>query len=581
MLRTIPRTTIRIRTLIRCTRPLAARRPRLHTRQYADKKSPSDSPPPVSDYIASQPPPSNPETPADRMPHQAEEDIATEKIFNDKPRNGSEDGLPPEGVPVEDVFNKDPEAMKKAPKAIKNDDSSEVAESGDGAPSMGDRDAKMPHVTEESIATETILSGSDNVPGAAKSTPGEETPAAGVPVENVIGDVEKPTVMEESVKDDEDPPPSGQTMRADGQSSSYMTTETQGSGKTIESNGRASGERKSILDLFGSTPDIKQTSPKVTGEPRFNPLESLQREPADTDPVPPTDPLPAVPPDFDLSAWERNLNQTHEKSIKDVDPEQWATSQRGSWEEPTPLDDTPPPTSQPQRPPPSPVAPRGTKLRTLEPKVFEAKAISPWDYFYPPPKQAKTIDWARQVARDRENPHLRQPKEPVYDPYAEVVKPQRWPFIYNRDQLLNKCVNHLMTHGNKARAEKVMQQTLMKILEHNPRVHPVTYLAEALDRNSPLVKNSASRQGTKAIIQPFALFETQRIRIGWKALIDAAGGKPGRQRNREHIPFADRLAREVIKVMEGRGPGLANRLAEHKKAMINKLSVLPKGSTSR
>src|SRR5271170_2710225 len=204
MLRTIPRT-IRLRTLLQYAQPIAVRRPVLAPRrQYADKKSPpdNDTPPPVSDYIASQPPPSNPETPADRMPHQTEEDIATEKILNDTPRTGNEDGLPPEAVPVEEVFKGDPEAMKKAPEVIKDDRSSEVVEEQGGSTSTGDHDAKMPHVTEESIATERIISGSDNVPGAADSTPGKETPAAGVPIEDVIGDGEKPAVMEESSKND-------------------------------------------------------------------------------------------------------------------------------------------------------------------------------------------------------------------------------------------------------------------------------------------------------------------------------------------------------------------------------------------
>ena len=515
------------------------------------------------------------------MPHQTEEDIATEKIFNDEPRTRSEDGSPPEGVPVEDVFNEDPEAMKKAPKAIKDDKSSEAAETGHGLSSTEDGDAKMPHVTEESIATERILSGSGAVPGAADSTPGEETPAAGVPVEDVIGDLEKPAVMEESTKDDDESPPTGQTMRTYDQTIPSTTIEPTDSTKTTESDDNTSTKRNSILDLFGAMPETKQKSHETTSEPHFNPLKELEMEPTDPELVPPEDLLPAIPPAIDLSAWEENLTQSHEKSIKDIDPEQWATTQRGYWEEPSPLDNTPPPTPPPpQRPPPKPVAPRGTKVRPFEPKVFEAKGVSPWDFFYPPPKPAKTIDWAQQTARERENPLLRRPKEPVYDPYAEVVKPQRWPFLHNRDQLLHKCVNHLMTHGKKARAEKVMQQTLMKILEHNPRVHPVTYLAEALDRNSPLLKNSVSRVGSAQYVGPFALHEMQRIRIGWTALIDAAGGKPGRERNKEHIPFADRLAREVIKVMEGRGAGLAHRLAEHKKAMINKLGVkLPKGTS--
>ena len=577
MLRTIPRT-IRLRTLLQYAQPIAVRRPVLATRRlYADKKSPpdNDTPPPVSEYIASQPPPSNPETPADRMPHQTEEDIATEKILSDTPRTGNEDGLPPEAVPVEEVFKGDPEAMEKAPEVIKDDISFEVVEEQGGSTSTDD--AKMLHVTEESIATERIISGSDNVPGAVDSTPGKETPAAGVPIEDVIGDGEKPAVMEESSKNDDEPPPNGQILRTDDQSSSSTTTETTTSTDTTMSDDSVSTTRKSILDLFGPASGNKRKSVEPeTAEPRFNPLKSHQLEPMEDELTPPEDPLPAIPPDVNLAAWEENIRQEHEKSIKDIDPEEWATSQRGSWDEPIPLDDAP---SPPSRPPLTrPVRPRGTKIRTVEPKIFEAKAVTPWDYFYPAPKTPKTIDWAKQTARERENPHLRQPTDPVYDPFAEVVKPQRWPFIYNRDQLLHKCVNHLMTHGKKARAEKVMQQTLLKILEHNPRVHPVTYLAEALDRNSPLVKNSNNRQGSKIVIQPFALFETQRIRIGWKALIDAAGGKMGRERTRERIPFAERLAREVIKVMEGRGPGLANRLAQHKTAMINKLSVKPRGS---
>jgi small subunit ribosomal protein S7 len=571
MLRTIPRT-ICLRTFIRYAQPIAVRRPLLVTRrQYAEKKSPPDNDtlPPVSDYIASQSSPSNSEIPADRMPHQTEEDIATEKILNREPRTGN-DGLPRDAVPVEQVFKGDPEAMKKAPEAIKDGKSSSSVEGQDGLPSTGERN-KMPHVTEESIATERIISGSDNVPGATDSTPGEETPAAGVPIEDVIGDGEKPAVMEESSKNDRELPPSGQS-----QSSSSTTTETTKSIDGTESDDSVSTTRKSILDLFGPASSNKRKSVEQenTEEPRFNPLKSHQLEPIDSDLTPPEDPLPEIPPDVDLAAWEENVRQGHEKSIKDIDPEEWAISQRGFWEEPTPLDDSlPPPLPRSRHPRPSPVRPRRSKVRTVEPKIFEAKAVTPWDYFYPAPKTPKTIEWAKQTAQERENPHLRQPKEPVYDPFAEVVKPQRWPFLYNRDQLLHKCVNHLMTHGKKARAEKVMQQTLLKILEHNPRVHPVTYLAEALDRNSPIVKNSAGRSRSRVFVDPIALFETQRIRIGWKTLIDAAGGKPGRARNREGIPFADRLAREIIKVMEGRGPGLANRLAQHKTAMINKLSV--------
>ena|SRR5579859_382035 len=88
-------------------------------RHYANKP-PSSSQQPISDYIASQPPASNPETPPDRMPHQTEEDIATENIF-EKSDNVNKDRLPSEGVPVEDVLKDNLDAMKKAPRVIKEE----------------------------------------------------------------------------------------------------------------------------------------------------------------------------------------------------------------------------------------------------------------------------------------------------------------------------------------------------------------------------------------------------------------------------------------------------------------------------
>jgi hypothetical protein len=110
---------------VRIIPSVAAYRPFLIPhRQFASKNSPptknDHSPPPISDYIASQKPPSKPETPADRMPHQTEEDIATEKIFGDQSSNTNVDGLPDEGVPVQEIFEQDPKAMKKAPEVIKD-----------------------------------------------------------------------------------------------------------------------------------------------------------------------------------------------------------------------------------------------------------------------------------------------------------------------------------------------------------------------------------------------------------------------------------------------------------------------------
>src|SRR5271170_2904284 len=105
MLRQIPRRLLS-RTLTRSPRSLPVHRPLVaNCRRYANKKSPPDDekPLPVSEHIASQKRPTNREIPADRMPSQTEEDIATKKILAGERKVGEEDGLPADDVPLEET----------------------------------------------------------------------------------------------------------------------------------------------------------------------------------------------------------------------------------------------------------------------------------------------------------------------------------------------------------------------------------------------------------------------------------------------------------------------------------------------
>ena len=159
----------------------------------------------------------------------------------------------------------------------------------------------------------------------------------------------------------------------------------------------------------------------------------------------------------------------------------------------------------------------------------------------------------------------------VYDPFANATKQIKWPFFYNRDELVSLCTNHIMWDGKKARAEKIMQEMFMLILEKYPRTHPVTLFAEALDKNAPLFKHLTATSGAKTFAVPLPLNERQRIRTGWYSMIRPAA------KGSNTIPFSQRLADEVIKAYEGRSGGLQKRLSEHKKAMASKLNLkLPK-----
>lgn len=509
-------------------------------------RCPKDDPKkPISDFVASQTPPSNPETPPDRMPHQTEEDIASEKIFNEQPTSGN--GLPPEGVPVEEVIKETPGAMENAPEVIKEEvepvESRSEGLSGDSADQAASGKGGMPHVSEEKIAYERIMSG-DEATGASNSSAGKETPASAVPIEEVIGDGEKPAIMEQS-ENDEEPPAGGQSLRHEIPDESAEST------------------RKSILDLFGS-----ETAPRKGSKQSTKTTDAAARENVN--------PLASEGLDkVELSAWESHRSPEPKHAV-DTDPEPWATSQRGTWETEKPHSDESHSqltqfqefykTLEPPKPPKKKkVLPYDLRLPEKEPNPS-----SPWDYFYPAAPPPESLTTALRQRYENQHPEARKKRlqKDVYDPYAAEKKLVRWPFLYNRDELVNLCINHMMRNGKKARAEKIMQDAFFLVMQQFPRQHPVAILAEAVDRNAPLTKNPKS--GGKGILKPVALNERQRIRAGWLSMVKAAGKVT---RETIKIPFSTRLAKEIIKTMEGRGAGVPNRHQVHLTSMQNKMNI--------
>jgi small subunit ribosomal protein S7 len=559
MLRTVPRT-YRLGCLVANFEVLTFNRHALPIcRQYADKKTPrtprrtKKTAPPISDYIASQEPPTDPDIPPDKLPHQTEEDIAMEKIFGDKQSGGT--GEVPEGVPVQEVFNNDPKAMEKAPKVVKDEDSYIVVDNAETAHGESGNEvvrghSGMPHVNEESIAYERIISGED-ASGETDSLLNDNSLSNAVPIEEVIGDGQKPAVMDESSENDE-PPSGGQTLPENG------TADTESVGIHQDTVNPDSIPELILPRRSNRRPGSQKM--KQTATESVNPLAAHQLDESN----------------IDLSAWEVTERGGQDAQTA-LDPEDWTDTQRGTWEIKEEEDEM---TESRLRKIPALEELREEWRKIQVPEVhgkpipdFDLKLPrsdelipSRWDYFYPPPPTPLSLDSA--LAKDRQRRSGATSTDQVYDPFGSKVRHRKWPWIYNRDQLIDKCTNLLMRDGKKANAEKVLQQVFLKVLEHYPLQHPVTVVADAIDRNAPLVKNITHRVVTVLKVTPSPLFEAQRIRIGWKSLIKAA--EKGLSSEGD---FAERLAKEVIKVMEGRGAGLPNRIAEHRKAMLNKLNI--------
>ncbi|KAK0190580.1 ribosomal protein S7 domain-containing protein [Armillaria mellea] len=134
------------------------------------------------------------------------------------------------------------------------------------------------------------------------------------------------------------------------------------------------------------------------------------------------------------------------------------------------------------------------------------------------------------------------------------------------DPLLQFLATMVMKHGKKAKASKIVSRTLLHIHAYT-RAPPLPILREALFAISPLtvclrVKTTA----LKHIMKPVPLSERRSLRKGISWLLDECK-RPG------PLALEERLAREIIEILNGTSKILAKRDAAHKEAMLNKAYV--------
>ncbi|KAK0461757.1 ribosomal protein S7 domain-containing protein [Desarmillaria tabescens] len=134
------------------------------------------------------------------------------------------------------------------------------------------------------------------------------------------------------------------------------------------------------------------------------------------------------------------------------------------------------------------------------------------------------------------------------------------------DPLLEFLATMIMKHGKKAKASKIVSRTLLHIHAYT-RAPPLPILREALFAISPLticlrVKTTA----LKHIMKPVPLSERRSLRKGISWLLDECK-RPG------PLSLEERLAREIIEIMNGTSKILGKRDSAHKEAMLNKAYV--------
>jgi small subunit ribosomal protein S7 len=130
------------------------------------------------------------------------------------------------------------------------------------------------------------------------------------------------------------------------------------------------------------------------------------------------------------------------------------------------------------------------------------------------------------------------------------------------DPVLAYFASALLQNGHRARASRIVARTLM-YLHGYTRAPPLPILREAVLAAAPAVKTTSRRVGAKTNFKPTALGEKQRTRYAVQWILKASESKQGQT-------VEERLAREIIAVLQGNSEALKKKEEVHKFAMVNR-----------
>lgn len=152
-------------------------------------------------------------------------------------------------------------------------------------------------------------------------------------------------------------------------------------------------------------------------------------------------------------------------------------------------------------------------------------------------------------------PTLLNTMEPVNKPQPIIIPPAE-------DPLLHYMSSVIMRDGKRTKADRTISRMLLHI-HAMTRAPPLPIVREAVISVSPLVKCVSQRKSVKVIQKPIALTEKRRTRFAVDWLVRAS-------RNRKEQTMEERLAKEIIGVLQGTSEALKKREEMHKLAMVNR-----------
>ncbi len=132
---------------------------------------------------------------------------------------------------------------------------------------------------------------------------------------------------------------------------------------------------------------------------------------------------------------------------------------------------------------------------------------------------------------------------------------------YGSDRLA-KFMNHVMEHGKKATAERIVYGALSKV-EERTKKDALELFEKALEGIQPMVEVKSRRVGGATYQVPVEVRPSRRTALAMRWLVDFA-----RKRGEKSMDL--RLAGEIMDAAEGKGAAVKKREDVHRMAEANK-----------
>ncbi|WP_281648557.1 30S ribosomal protein S7 [Parendozoicomonas sp. Alg238-R29] len=143
-----------------------------------------------------------------------------------------------------------------------------------------------------------------------------------------------------------------------------------------------------------------------------------------------------------------------------------------------------------------------------------------------------------------------------------VAKREVLPDPKFHNKVLAKFINHVMVHGKKSVAERIVYGAMDKIQERSGK-DPLETFEAALETISPVVEVKSRRVGGATYQVPVEVRPSRRMALAMRWLVDAA-----RKRGEKSMDL--RLAGEMLDAAEKKGAAVKKREDVHRMAEANK-----------